>query len=83
MVSRENKLVLSVKDTAILLSSNPEQIREAIDNGTFSFGRCITSGNNKKIYKIEVSINTERKHFLMKNFFWGGGGGGAIAKTLS
>lgn len=52
MVSRENKLVLSVKDTAILLSSNPEQIREAIDNGTFSFGRCITSANNKKIYKI-------------------------------
>ena len=52
MVSRENKLVLSVKDTAILLSSNPEQIREAIDNGTFAFGRCITSGNNKKIYKI-------------------------------
>ena len=52
MVSRENKLVLSVKDTALLLSSNPEQIREAIDNGTFSFGRCITLGNNKKIYKI-------------------------------
>lgn len=52
MVSRENKLVLSVKDTAILLSSNPEQIREAIDNGTFAFGRCITSRNNKKIYKI-------------------------------
>lgn len=50
---QENKLTLSVKDTAMLLSMNPDQVREAIENGSFEeFGRVCKSGKGRNIYKI-------------------------------
>lgn len=49
---KNNKYLMTVSDAAILLGTNPQQVRESIENGTFPFGRFYLSRANKKIYKI-------------------------------
>ncbi len=49
---KNDKYVVTVSDAAILLGTNPQQIREAIENETFPFGRFFVSKAKKKIYKI-------------------------------
>lgn len=49
---KNDKYLITVSDTAVLLGTNPQQIRESIENGTFPFGRFYLSRANKKIYKI-------------------------------
>lgn len=49
---KNDKYLMTVSDAAILLGTNPQQVRESIENGTFPFGRFYLSRANKKIYKI-------------------------------
>ena len=49
---KNNKHLVTVAEASVLLGTNPQQIREGIENKTFPFGRFFVSGANRKIYKI-------------------------------
>lgn len=46
-----NEELISVKEVAELLHMNERHVREAIENGSFEFGRCFKTGKSK-VYKI-------------------------------
>lgn len=47
-----DKYVLSVQKTAELLGTNPQTIRDAIDNDAFPFGCVIKKRSGRPVYKI-------------------------------
>lgn len=43
---------MTVEECADVMSMSPKVLREAIDNGSFEFGRCFRSAKGSPIYKI-------------------------------
>lgn len=52
MSNYENsETVMTVKECAEILHMNTQRLREAIENGSFEFGKCIKTSKSK-LYKI-------------------------------
>ncbi len=47
-----SRLVMPVAEAAALLGTNPQKLRESIDNGSFPFGVVYKARSGKRIYKI-------------------------------